>query len=462
MQKKELTKSLRYMFGIGDFCFNTMTNIETYYFAFFLTNVAGFDAVQMGIITSIGGTVDACLSWIYGAIMNSVKPMKHGRYRSWMILLTWIVPIFYAMEFFPFGTTSLAVVLCLIGYIGSKILWNFGYVANVALIPVVAHTPEDRVALSSMRGTWNNVASCLVAFTVTALTGVYAKFAPNHAYAMIAFTWALLTAIGFLIHFKLTAGYELTGAEEMAKPKEKQTEKTSIGDLLKALFTNLPLCALLIADLARWFFKFVTGMSAAYYFTYVAKNVAVMSVYLTVANLLGVCGAYLSRYIANKFSARNASIIIYVVMAIVLFLAKFTYASVGVTVVIVYMSIAQFGYGCVYSLMSALYADAVVYAHWKTGKNPSGWVMGIQNVPLKIGAMVRGAVVAAGLAGTGFKGGMAIADTTPAMMNGITNTFMMIPGIMMIAGAVVLLLGYRLKKSQIVEYQAEIDARENA
>ena len=109
MQKKELTKSLRYMFGIGDFCFNTMTNIETYYFAFFLTNVAGFDAVQMGIITSIGGTVDACLSWIYGAIMNSVKPMKHGRYRSWMILLTWIVPIFYAMEFFPFGTTSLAV-----------------------------------------------------------------------------------------------------------------------------------------------------------------------------------------------------------------------------------------------------------------------------------------------------------------------------------------------------------------
>ena len=149
-------------------------------------------------------------------------------------------------------------------------------------------------------------------------------------------------------------------------------------------------------------------------------------------------------------------------MAIVLFLAKFTYASVGVTVVIVYMSIAQFGYGCVYSLMSALYADAVVYAHWKTGKNPSGWVMGIQNVPLKIGAMVRGAVVAAGLAGTGFKGGMAVADTTPAMMNGITNTFMMIPGIMMIAGAVVLLLGYRLKKSQIVEYQAEIDARENA
>lgn len=461
MKNKELTKSLRYMFGIGDFCFNTMTNIESYYFAFFLTNVAGFDAIQMGIITSIGGIVDAGLSWIYGAIINSTKPLKHGRYRSWLVLLTWIVPIFYAMEFFPFGTSTGAVVLCLIGYILSKVLWNFGYVANVALIPVVARTPEDRVALSSMRATWNSLASCLVAFTVTGLTGIYASFAGNYAYACIAFTWALLTAIGLFIHFKLTAGYEMSGAEEMAQPKEKQTEKTSIGDLVRALFQNLPLLSLLIADLARWFFKFVTAMSAAYYFTYVAKNVPVMSVYLTIANLLGVLGAYASRYISNKFSSRNATIIVYVVMAIALVAAKLLYASVTVTVVIVLMSIAQFGYGAVYSLVSALYADAVVYAHWKTGKNPSGWVMGIQNVPLKVGAMVRGAVVAAGLAGTGFKGGMAVADTTPAMMNGITNTFMLIPAIMMVVGAVVLLLGYRIKKEQIVQYQAEIDARED-
>ena len=30
------------------------------------------------LITTISSTVDAALSWIYGAILNSIKPLKWG------------------------------------------------------------------------------------------------------------------------------------------------------------------------------------------------------------------------------------------------------------------------------------------------------------------------------------------------------------------------------------------------
>ncbi len=462
MQKKELTTSLRYFFGFGDFCFNTMTNIETYYFMFFLTNVAQFNVVTAGIISTVTSTVDACLSWIYGAIINSVKPMKWGRYRSWYIVTPWIVPFINFFSYYKIGSDAVAAVIITVAFILAHVIWNFGYVTNVAIIPTVAHTQKDRVALSSMRATWNNLASVLVAYTVKGFVSALTPKFPTMAYAIVAFVWAALTAVGLFVHFKLTEGYEATGAEELAKPKEQQTEKTAIGDLLKALFQNIPLLSLLIADLARWLFKFVVGGTAAYYFTYVAKDMGPMTTYLLLSNILGICGAYLSRFIANKFSPRNATILVYAVMAIALFVCKFIYLTAGVWTIIILLSIAQLGYGAVYSLVSALYADAVVYAHWKTGKNPAGWVMGLQNLPLKVGVMGRSLVISIALGSSGFKAGMPATDVTPKILNGISNAIFTVPGICLAIGVVLLLVGYRITKKNIVEYQAEIDAREAA
>ena len=39
---KGLSKSLKYLFGVGDAGFNLMSNIETFYFMTFLTDLAGF------------------------------------------------------------------------------------------------------------------------------------------------------------------------------------------------------------------------------------------------------------------------------------------------------------------------------------------------------------------------------------------------------------------------------------
>lgn len=102
-KKKGLSGALKKFYGVGDCGFTLMSNIESYYFSFFLTNLAQFSLPMVTFITTVSSTVDALLSWIYGAILNSIKPMKWGRYRSWLIAIPWLVPFLYAFQFIKIG-----------------------------------------------------------------------------------------------------------------------------------------------------------------------------------------------------------------------------------------------------------------------------------------------------------------------------------------------------------------------
>ena len=69
-QRKPVSKGLKTFFGIGDLGFNWMTNIETYYYAYFLTNIAQFPLALVTVIQTIGSVIDAALSWTYGIMLN--------------------------------------------------------------------------------------------------------------------------------------------------------------------------------------------------------------------------------------------------------------------------------------------------------------------------------------------------------------------------------------------------------
>ena len=56
-QKKGLTNALKYFFGVGDAGFVLMSNIETFYFMTFLTDLAGFAAGVAGVINSVFMTI---------------------------------------------------------------------------------------------------------------------------------------------------------------------------------------------------------------------------------------------------------------------------------------------------------------------------------------------------------------------------------------------------------------------
>ena len=449
---KGLSNSLKYFFGVGDAGFNLMSNIETFYFMTFLTDLAAFSPAIAGLINSVFSIVDACLSWIYGGILNGTKAKKWGRYRSWLILVPWIVPFLYAFQFIRVSSNEmLSAVIIIAAAIASHVVWNIGYVANATLVSVVGKTPEDRATLASSRGTWNNIGSLLFSYLGLPLATLLAGFVgETNKFAAAAFCLGILMVLGYYAHFKMTDGYEEI---ETGNGPKAGAAKVSIPDMFKSLFANPQLMILMIADLAKWCVKFVTAAAAIYYFRDAMHNPGLMTPYLLAIGLAAIVGAFATRYLAKSLSNRTTAIISFVGMAVSLALIYVAYTSY--VAVIALMTLAQFFYGVAYSISPALYADTVVYTTRKTGKNAAGWIMGLQNLPLKVGVFMRGTIVAACLAAVGWQKGIALEG---AARQGMTVALGLVPAVLCAIGAVLLVFGYKLTREKIAECQAAIDA----
>ncbi|KIR02248.1 Sodium:galactoside symporter [Lachnospiraceae bacterium TWA4] len=458
-QKKELSGALKAFYGVADFGFNLTSSIESYFFNSFLTNLAGFSLPMVTMITTVSSTIDALVSWMYGAIINSSKPMKWGRYRSWLIAVPWLVPFLYAFQFLKIGDGMLSAVVIIAAAVLSHIAWNFAYVANVSMISVVGKTPEDRSQLASTRAAWSNAAKVVFSYAAPVVAAFFAGIiGETNKYGATAFAFGCIMAVLFFAHFKMFDGYEeVETAEQIANKKAASADKTSGMDLIRALLQNPPLIALLIADLAKFMFNFVLMGVATYYFTYVANNGSLLPTYILITNLFCIVGAYLSKTLSNKFSTRTTTIVVMALQAVLLVVSYLMYSNT--MAVMVLMSIALFGYGITYACTPALYGDTIVYSEYKTGKNAAGWISGLQNVPLKVSIMTRGIIINACLAMGAFSKDIDPAQATDQLKRSICLGFMIIPAVALVVAVLALIFGFRLTKDQVNKYAAEIAAR---
>ena len=251
-KKKGLSNVLKYFFGVGDAGFVLMSNIETFYFMTFLTDIAAFSAGIAALINSVFTIVDACLSWLYGGIINGTKAKKWGRYRSWLIMVPWMVPFLYAFMFVRISENEmLSAVIIIAAAIFSHVAWNFSYVANATLISVVGKTPEEKAILASSRATWNNIGGLLFSYLglpfATLLAGYVGE---KNKFAAAAFCLGILMGVTYFAHFKMTEGYEEIETETQSAGGKDKT-KVSIPEMFASLFQNPPLMVLMLADLAN-------------------------------------------------------------------------------------------------------------------------------------------------------------------------------------------------------------------
>ncbi len=454
-----LTKTIRYFYGVGDMAFALMTSVGTYYSTYYFTNVAKLSLVNVALLTSTTALIDACLAWVYGAVINSTKPMKWGRYRSWLVAFTWIIPILYFFQYFKVSEAEpVATVFFFIAHLGSRFAHNFPYIANASMISVVAKTPDERAAMASSRATWNNASKFAWSYLgVPFLAILIGMFGDQLGYAILSCMLALLMVITYFFHFKMFEGYEDTSDEETANVAKAKRARTGFMDLVRAIAQNPPLLVLLLADLGKWIFNFVIAGTVVYYFKFVVNDAGAQAIYTLIIAFCAVIGSLISQFIAKKISSKTTVVVFYLLMAACLFVARMMYDQMWPVIILV--SVAQLGYGCCYSCSSALYADTVVYNEWKTGKNASGWIMGLQNIPLKVGGTVRSVIVTACLAVGGFSASIQPGEATEEMKSAICLALMVVPGAVLVVCALLVLFGFRLTKERVEEMQKEIEAK---
>lgn len=461
-EKKPLSTALKTFFGVGDLGFNWMSNIETYYFAYFLTNVAQFPMAMVTMIQTVGSVVDAALSWAYGIMLNKMKPLKWGRYRSWLAVLPWVVPCLYLFQFKAFGTGMGAAMIIIFGTVASHICWNIPYVANMAIINVAASTADDRNALSSIRTLWTYAARMSYSYIGPGLVAFFtAKLSAENAYAATAFVLGAVMAALYFAHFVMFKGYEETGEEELARLQKQAAERKESGQktagIGAAIASNPQILGVLGSYLFYMMYSFCYSAFAVYYGQYIAKDAGFLPLFLLISNVTGVIGSIVSRKAAAKLSTKGTYQLALAGIAALYFGAYMM--RTNTTAVIGLMSIGGFFAAFVTAMIIPMLANCAIYSEHKTGVNCTGAVMGFLNVPIKIAVITRGILISTVLGITGFSAKIKVEDATDAVRNGIALGFTVIPAILLAIGLVIVTLGYHIKDSDVATYSAEIKAR---
>jgi len=460
MTKKPLSKTVKTFFGIGDFGFSMMSNVETFLFVFFLTNVAKFSLPMVALIGTVISVTDIFVAPFYGAIISGTKAFKWGRNRSWLVMTPPLVVILYMFAFTKIGPEPVAAAIVCAGGILAHTTWNLAWVANVSLVSIMGSTPDERALLASRRGAWSALAGVFFSYVGMPLALFLGTKLSNPilGFTLEAGLMAFLMMMAYYVHFRLSEGYEPTGAEmQSAVAGAPKADKVPVGIMLKSVFQNPPLLALLLSDVFRYMVNFIMAAAAAYYFTYVAQNMALFPIYLLVTSIVAVIGAYVTGLLAKAFSTRLISIVSFIALAGSLLLCK--YVAYNITLFFIVVLVARFFLGILTSSLVAMYSDVVTYGEWKTGKNATSVIMGSMVLPLKLALLSRGTVIPFVLAAAGFVAGANPATASMELKDAVNNVFLLIPGLLALIGGVIMAIGYRLSREKLALYQSEIDER---
>ncbi|MCR3923373.1 MAG: MFS transporter, partial [Firmicutes bacterium] len=360
--KKPLNNMIKRFYGISDFGFSIMVGgMEITYLMFFMTNVAKFSLVSIGIATTVAAIVDAFMQPVYGGIITGTKPMRWGRNRSWLVFMPILVVITFMMMFTSIGPANVGVIVVAAALCLTNAARSFPWLAHVNLITVMANGPDERAKLASTRGTWAAAGGIVSSYIALPLIVFFSAQLNNEVigYTIVAGIVAMFYAVTTWFTFSFTKGYEETGAAAA----QTATTKVSIKDMLRSASGNPPLILLLIGDFFRYLSGFVMSASAMYYFVYIQGNKGLMPLYLFLGAIMLTLGAACAGFAAKKLTSKGAAVLGIIGMGLSLTVG--TFVARNLILFFICILIARFFGGIANTSIIALYTDCIVYSEWK-------------------------------------------------------------------------------------------------
>lgn len=453
--KKKLSGLLINTYGLGDFGFQMMVNLEIMYFSFFLTDYVKFAPVVAGIIMTITSIFD--IAWVPTAgVVVERSHMRWGKYRSWLLIGPPIIYVLYLLQFSSIAGPTLATAIVIaFGFIASHLVWNCTYTSHISLVSSLTDDVKERTMLSSRRMVFQAAGKILFSYiALNMIKSIGAVTSPTTGFTITNAIITLTMIAGYLVVFFTTKGYDKAEQKKENKPVVK---KTPVWTLIKNGLANSQLVVLMLTDLGRCFaFYLVTGMTI-YYFKVVIGSAAQASIYFVLINVAAFLGALLAPYVAKAVGKKTTYLLGMTVYAVCLLLVFLLNPSA-----ILFMVIMIFASLCLqfsFSMGTAMFADTVTYGEWKTGVNARGFIMGLYSMPIKVSIFIRSAVMGAGLAAIAYSADAAI---TPTLVTGIRNLLTIYPAIALIVCVIFGALLYKLTDKKIVELTKEVNARKAA
>ncbi len=451
------TVSKHTLWGVGNMGEGFISMVSSTYLSIFLTDVALLPLGLVSFISLFSSIFDFFMVPLSGVILVSAKPMKWGRYRSWLLFCPVIAVLFFLLCYNVVDNNVILTSVCiLVGYIGAKAAWNVTYAANVSLTAVMATDQQTKSKLASQRMMGSN-AGRLLGNYLTPLIVAWAtvRFAESTGYTIAIILTGIVYIITSLIHFADSRGCENANISAKEAEKEK-TEKFSAKEICLALVANPQLLITLIIDLTSNVASLVLPSLAVYYYKYCAQNMALTSIHMLIIGLSGLAGASIVRFFGTKIKdTRKNLLVLYIIVALTLISIRFTASNPILFMILSGVVAILTGMTSPFELN--LYIDNTVYYSYKKGKDATGFIMGLSNLPVKFASIIKSTLIPFTLMAVGY---VANAEPTPEMQAAIINAYTLIPCIFPVFGFILLKFVYKLKHSDVEEMKRKIDAGE--
>mgnify|MGYP000221824230 CR=1 FL=1 len=419
--KDRLSTVSKICYGFGDFGCNMSNGLIASFFLIYCTDTFGIGAGVVGTIVLLGRFWDMINDTWVGSWTDRTNTPK-GKYLPWIkagilplalvtILLFWSHP-----DWSPMAKNVYVFVL--------YFAWAFAFtIVNIpytALTAVMSQDPGERASCASWRMTLSNLAMMVTGSLVMPLIGTLGK--GNNVNGWL-YTAILLCVVGCITIFICAA----VTKERVKAPASVALQKTPILSNVKYALHN----KWFLIDALGMFLMGFTNLGRmsvmTYFFMYVYKDMAAMSIFVIVQSLGGILGAFFSEYVVRALKSKGKTICIFSI-GIILFLAVCYTQRDGGPLFLVTAFAAQF---CIMSALSAVFAsipDCVEYGLLKDGVRMDGFYSAF-------GYFWHKAGIALGSAGAGWI--LALTDYIPnspqqpaSAITGINFMFFFLPMIL--------------------------------
>jgi Na+/melibiose symporter-like transporter len=448
----KLTQKEVNMYGFYTLASGLGNAVPMNYITMFMTDHLMISAAVVGTLLLVARIIDFAVSLAAGPIVQNSN-LKWGKYRSWLLILRWVVFTGVCLQFVNTSALPLAARLAIVvvGYFGLHLSMNFLALAQVGVLAAMAGSSmEDRARLSARSVQAQTLSAIITSASVVPLINFFTpRVGAANAYIMVAAPFSFIFAIGAGVLAKAAEPYDTQEANRPARPGSAPT----LGDMLNSVVTNSQLLVYILAQTLSMIAMMGSMGIATYYFMYVLGNFTLMAVSMTATTIFGFFAALIGPRIGHKLGKKNA--IVFGLFGSALASVAITFFASSSAVVYVVISCVRSIFMYSYTCFGPNYViDAAEYGFYKTGKDNRTVAMAMNNIPIKIGFALGGAVGTFGLALIGYQAGM---TATPEFITKFMWIFGGIPAVCYFLASLVMLFGYK-----ITDEEAAMYARENA
>ncbi|MDR0811943.1 MAG: MFS transporter [Paludibacter sp.] len=416
---------------------------------FYFTDIIKFSPEHIGIMVVVSNIATMLLSPLSGLVIDTVKPMRWGKIRSWLLICPLGMLIFFPLLFVNvFGASNLGAVSMALIFVATGVFISFGNVANFAIIPLITNNETERTCLVSSRITGASLGLLLAGVAIPFLTNsVFVPIFHENGYLIVCVLACLLICGSYYFLFHISRGYE---TPQSATKSVRNPDTLPLKQIFKVVAKTKPLIPVVIADTSSTTLSFVLPALAVYYFSSVAENSTMLAVYMFIIGITGVLGSYFSRFIILHFQGRNACLIVYPLVAVALVTTKFV--AYDPVMFIAINGLLMFLIGTTQPIESRLYLDTITYSEWKTGVKARASIISISNIASSLAGVLNGAMISMVLITIGYTAG----STTPEVKNGIINFYSLIPAALPIIAWFTMLFFYKITPEKLQKMREEI------